>query len=290
MINFALPNFYERLNVNLFMYGLTKDHPEFFREKVSFYTLTGSFPYSSWNGGINCNCGIGAIYSDFIEFQGGINALPIRLNMANVMLEETDYYDHMNAAILDIFNDGSTVLEISSIPLMEYIQNKHPEYRFVLSNQADLITPFTPDIINSISDANKFSLIGLPTYLNENFDFLKQIKNKKQIEIVVNPICPATCEGYNQCWLTEHENQINYSGKQNILRCTKSNPYLNTKKMITLETIKKDYLPLGFNHFIFSTQYLLTEDELLDFYTQYFIKPECGSKVLELWLESKKEV
>jgi hypothetical protein len=40
---------------------------EYFKEKVSFISFTGSFPFSSWNGNINCNIGNGAYYSDFLQ-------------------------------------------------------------------------------------------------------------------------------------------------------------------------------------------------------------------------------
>lgn len=284
MIYFTLPNFYEALNVNKFLYELNKTHAHFFKEQISFYMVSGAFPFSSWNGGINCNVGEGAYYNDFINVQNNSQLhLPLRLNMANVLLESTDYYDHMNAAILSIFNDGSTMLEISSIPLMEYIKNKYSEYNFMLSSQADLITKFTPELLNDLNEFDTFSLIGLPTYLNTNFDFLKQLKSKSKYEIIVNPICNSTCMNYNDCWLNEHKNQLNYSEKQYILNCMKTNQFLDANKILSLEEIKKTYLPLGFNKFTFSTQYLLSENKLLNFYLQYFIKPEYRLAAYDEW-------
>ena len=37
--------------------------------------------------------------------------------------------------------------------------------------------------------------------------------------------------GYEKCWLAEHKNQIEYSGAQNILNCSKTNNYLNNKEI-----------------------------------------------------------
>mgnify|MGYP003302101781 CR=1 FL=1 len=54
--------------------------------------------------------------------------------------------------ILNIFHDGSTILEISSIPLMEKIHKDYPNYYFMFSKQADLISEFTPEILNEIFD------------------------------------------------------------------------------------------------------------------------------------------
>jgi hypothetical protein len=286
MIYFTLPNFYENLEANIFIHDLCKMHSEYFKEKVSFYSLTGAFPFSSWNGGINCNVGHGAFYGHFVDMQNNAPlVLPARLNMANVLLEPEDYYDHMNNAILKIYNDGSTVLEVSSIPLMEHIQEKYPEYRFMLSSQADLITPFTPEVLNSLFETEKFTLVGLPIYLNHDFDFLKQLKHKTKVEITVNPICPDSCEGYRNCWLAEHQNQIEYSGAQNILNCANISKFLNVNNIISLEEIKNTYIPLGFNHFTFSTQYLLNQNEMVDFYIQYFIKDEYKRNAFEEWAQ-----
>ena len=292
MISFALPNFYENSNIHAFLYDLVKTHPEYFKEPVSFYISTGAFPYSSWNGGINCNVGRGAFYGDFITTQNfrASAMMPLRLNMANILLESTDYYDHMNAAILDIFHDGSTVLEVSSIPLMEYIQEKYPDYRFAFSKQADLITEFTPELLTSLAESNNFIMIGLPDRLTYDLDFLKTLKKKSCFEITVNPICPVDCDGCSSCWIAEHQNQLEYSGQQNILMCNKKNSFLNTKTILSIEEIKKTYVPLGLTHFTFSTQYVLSPDELVDFYIQYFIKPEYGATCFNEWAQFQKQL
>lgn len=288
MIYFSLPNFYETINVHRFLYGLSKERPDFFKAEISFYASTGSFPYSSWNGGINSNVGKGAYYLDFIQVQNYSNtAMPFRFNISNVLLEENDIYDAMNQAILQIYHDGSTVLEVSSIPFMEQIHKTFPYYRFMFSKNADLITSFTPELLNQIVETDNFTLVGIPDKYTEDFDFLSQLKKKSKFELTVNPICPSGCANCDKCLFAEHVHQIEYSNKQDMLNCSDKRAFLNQNDLISLERIQSDYLPKGFNRFTFSTQYLLSEDEMADFYVQYFIKPEYANEAYTYWLNSK---
>ena len=95
MLYFSLPNFYENSNVNLFMRDLTKFKPEYFKAKVSFFCQTGSIPYCSWSGGLNSNIGNGAYYTNLIDLQK-VSPIPLRINMSNVLLEESDYNDNFD--------------------------------------------------------------------------------------------------------------------------------------------------------------------------------------------------
>ena len=288
MIYFSLPNFYENINVHRFLHSLSKDYPQLFKTDISFCSSTGSFPYSSWNGGINSNVGKGAYYLDFIHIQNYSNiVMPFRFNLSNVLLEDNDFYDAMNQAILSIYHDGSTMLEVSSIPLMEKIHETFPYYNFMFSKQADLITPFTPELLNQIIETNNFSLVGIPDKYVEDFNFLNQLKSKSKFELTVNPICPSTCENCDKCLFAEHVHQIEYSNKQDMLNCPNKKRFLNQDDLISLDMIQTNYLKKGFNRFTFSTQYLLNEDETVDFYIQYFIKPECVNEAFGHWLNRK---
>ena len=286
MLYFALPNFYEHKTVNLVLYAVIKQHPQWLKAPVSLYSFTGCFPYSSWNGTGNSNLGIGAFYKDFIAMQEQ-SVLPDRLNCSNVLLEDYDIHDVMNQTILNIFNNGSTVLEVASIPFMEQLQAQYPEFRYVFSKNADLITAFTPDLLNAIAETNNFLYIGIPDKYNHDFDFLKALKHKTKFELTVNPRCPHTCKDYDSCWLLEQKQQLDYSNNQHIFNCRKSNAQLtNAKQILTIEDLQKTYLPLGFNHFTFAPQYCMGNDQILGFYIQYFFKPEfqqeCSAAAAQL--------
>lgn len=281
MMYFALPNFYEHYFLNAFMCEMNKARPEFFKTKVSFYCNQGALPYHSWNGGINSNYGPGAYYQDFIGLQSRAQ-IPYRVNCANVLLEDYDFYDNLSQIALECLNNGSIVLEISSIPLMEKLQEKYPYYRYMFSKQADLITSFTPEMIDSIIDTDQFTLVGIPDKYTFDVAWLKEIKHKSKCEITVNPLCPASCKNHDACLLKEHQNQLDYSNQQQRCSCSNRLEIFNEKNILSIEKLK-DYTKMGFNRFTFSNVYNASIDEVASFYFNYFIKPEYLLEVVGMW-------
>lgn len=274
MLYFALPNFFENFYFNGFLHNLNRQRPDMFKTKVSFYSQQGSWPYHSWSGGVNSNVGNGAYYNHFIDMQRQAGQ-PIRINCANVLLEESDFNDSMSAIMLECMNNGSNTIEISSIPLMEKIADRYPEYRFTFSKQADLITEFTPELLNEIIASDKFLYVGIPDKYTHDLDWLKQIKKKSVCEITVNPICPASCETCDACLLKEHENQLKYYGARHREACKKNLNIFDPKNVISIEEIQKTYVKMGYTHFTFSNTYAVKQEDYWGFLLNYFIKPEC---------------
>lgn len=279
MIYFTLPNFVENFQLHNLLYAtIRKFKNELRYSDIYLGAQSGSFPYCSWNGDINNNVGNGYYYPDFLNIQLG-SGICTRLNCANVFLEDYDINDNMGQEILKIFDDGSTTIEVSSIPFMEQIAEQYPSYRFHFSKYADLITPFTPELLNEIAISEKFVSIGIPDRYSHDFEWLSQLKKKRMYEITLDAICPITCANFNQCYLKEQANQLQYSGTSLIFGCNKAMPYYNNPNIISLETIVKEYLPKGFNHFTFSTCYNGTPLDKINFFVEYFFKPEAWEAV-----------
>lgn len=288
MIFFSLPNFFTSFGINNLLLETNRLSPEVFKEKIAFENCSGNFPYCSWNGGMNNCMGEGAYYEAFLSCYKG-NASPLRLNFANVCLENTDFYDSMANAILDTNDNGSNIIEISNLELMDYIHTQYPNYNFVFSKQADLITEFTPELINTIIGMDKFILIGIPDKYYKDFDWLQQIDKKSKIELTVNPMCPINCKNYANCHIQEHEFQLAYSEKSNLRNCSKIYNENNPRTILTLEDIKKDYVPLGITHFTFSP-YIQEDYSLIQFYLKYFIKENEQEKVFDKWMLRLKTI
>lgn len=281
MLYFALPNFYEHYYLNTFLCELNKTHPNFMKAKMSIYCAQGALPYHCWNGGTNSNFGIGAYYQDFINLQNN-TPVPYRINCANVLLEDYDFYDNLSQIALECLNNGSVVLEISSIPLMEKLQEKYPYYRFMFSKQADLITEFTPELLDSIIESDQFTMVGIPDKYTFDMNWLKEIKKKSKCEITVNPLCSATCKSHDVCLLKEHQNQLDYSNQQIRCGCPNKINIFDERSILTIEKLEK-YQKMGFNHFTFSNLYNVDMNEVASFYFSYFVKPEHLLEVVSLW-------
>ena len=291
MIYFTLPNFYYYNKVNHIIYGLSKDHKlKLKNPKIVINTQSGSIPYQCWNGDINNNIGNGMFYSDLVRFRDS-GELNIRLNFANILLEDFDYYDNLGHVALQIFEDTGVLIEISSIPFMEFLQEKYPSYDFMLSKQADIINPFDENILQILTDQDCFQLIGLPDRMLFDLPLLKKLPQKHKLELTLDPSCPIDCERYTSCVLAEQENQLKYSGMSIFHDCMKCFFKEDNPQLITMEQIQDIYLPLGFCHYTFSTNYRIIDEVFqLTFYIRYFFKQEYWDELIEQGLAMLKEV
>ena len=275
MINFVLPDFFMNFTINTFLIASIKEHPERLKAPINIWYTSGNFPYTIWNGGINNNFGELALYNAYLDCPTKY-PIPLRFNCANVCLEDSDFWDRQMNMILELNQNGTHSIEVSNLDLMNYINDNFENYKFVFSKQADLIKPFSIDIINAIIGFDKFEIISLPDRLNRDFDFIKSLDKKHVIELTVNPPCPKYCRNYNNCAIIEHENQLEYSSISMINNCQK-NIFCRSdmNNIITIEEIQEKYLPLGINHFTFSSLVNLENPmSIAGFYIQYFFKPE----------------
>lgn len=204
-----------------------------------------------------------------------------------MLLEDYDFYDCQGQMVLELFNNGSNILEISSIPFKEKIQSLYPNYRYKFSKNADLITEFTPEILNIIADQDDFLYVGIPDKYTHDLDWLKKLSCKKKCEITINPICNKNCKSKDTCLLQEHQNQIDYSSRQFLNSCNKNCDIFDINSIITIEQLLEQYKPLGFTHFTFSASYSKSQEEWLTFYLQYFLKSEFYLPALQMWSEYK---
>lgn len=285
MFKFTLPNIYENKKLNNFLIQLNKTHPEYFKCNVNFIQESGAMPYCSWSG-YNSNIGAGITAFEFTQISR-YNHIPIRLNFANILLENFDFEDCMGQAILKAMHNGSNLIEISNLELMDYILEKYPNYKFIFSKQADLVTDFTPEILNQFVEVDKFELIGIPDKYTKDFDFLNGLQKKSKFEITVNYPCPINCRTYKTCAIQEHKTQLAYSGIPVLWNCKKCYAHSSEKSILSLEELKEKYVPLGFSNFTFSHYTPTNANELLDFYLSYFIKTDCYDDAYKFWMGGK---
>lgn len=280
MIYFTLPAFCYFNKVNNIIHRLVRTETSKLKNSnIIINAQSGCIPFQCWNGDVNNNIGDGMFYPEFIRLQES-SELNLRFNFASILLEEYDYYDDLGNTVLKMFDGTGTFIEISSIPFMEFLQERYPYYDFIFSKQADIINPFTEDVLKTLTEQDCFRLIGLPDRMLSDLSMLKKLPKKNKLELTVDPLCPLGCEEYVNCMLTEQQNQLKYSSMSVFHNCSKCFLKENNPQLITIEQIENTYLPLGFNHFIFSTSYKNVDKAFqLVFYIQYFFKPEYWNEI-----------
>ena len=268
MIYFTLQNFYENQKLNNILFIIHQQFIDSFKAPIKFIYTAGSFPYTYWNGGINNNFGIGNNTYDTVIKYYQTNLLPLRINCSNINLNKEDFNDTIMNVILDLLNNSSNAIELSNLELYEYLYNKYPNFHYILSNNFNLINPLTPELINKLNEISDFYFIQIPLNKVKDFDYLKAIKNKKNIELPIGDIC-GNCSNLNQCNIQEQIAQYNYSDSFTKMNCSKC---LGLNGIISLEDIQKNYVPLGFHNFILPDYYDSKNNNMIKFFINYFIK------------------
>ena len=267
MIYFTLQNFYENQKLNNIFLIIQDKFPDSFKVPVKFIYTAGSFPYTYWNGGINNNFGIGNnTYDTIIEYSNN-NLLPLRINCSNINLNSNDFDDTIMNVILNLLNNSSNAIELSNLELYEYLYKKYPNFHYILSNNFDLINPLTPDLINKLNEICDFYFIQIPLNKIKDFNFLKAIKNKRNIELPIGDIC--NCSNLNNCNIQEQIAQYNYSDSFTRINCSKCS---GLSSNLSIEDIQNNYAPLGFHNFILPDYCNSKNNNIIKFFIDYFIK------------------
>ena len=277
MIYFTLQNFYENQKLNNILFIIHQQFIDSFKAPIKFIYTAGSFPYTYWNGGINNNFGIGNNTYDTVIKYYQTNLLPLRINCSNINLNKEDFNDTIMNVILDLLNNSSNAIELSNLELYEYLYKKYPNFHYILSNNFNLINPLTPELINKLNEISDFYFIQIPLNKVKDFDYLKAIKNKKNIELPIGDIC-GNCSNLDQCNIQEQIAQYNYSDSFTKMNCSKC---LGLNGIISLEDIQKNYVPLGFHNFILPDYYDSKNNNMIKFFINYFIKDSDKSLIYD---------
>ena len=178
--------------------------------------------------------------------------------------------------ILKCNDNMSNFIELSNLNLLDYIQAHYKYYRFVFSDNADLLYPFTPELIDKIISFDKFEKIKLPIRFNKDFDTLKVFQNKNKLELTVNSLCPIDCPSFANCHIKNDEAQTNFSELNVFNNCAKTADYIwSLENTISLDEIKEIYEPLGYHHFNFASIGSIDNSfNKILFFFNYFFKDE----------------
>lgn len=284
MIYYTLPNFYFNFNIINF---LSRIESKYYKFPVAFESATGNFPYCYFNGGYNNNMGSGALYDDFNTIGDSLN-IPLCFNLANIFIEEKDFSNVQTNLILSLNETGSNSIEFSNFKLYEYLKEKYPNYIYIFSKQAFLLCPdLTAEQIDNLIIKNGVDYISLDEIHSIDIEYLKKIKNKKNIKLSATSECSLDCNNFYNCRIQQHQKQYDFSNYNCYLNCNKCVPYQFRKQIITFEEAHNIYKPLGFTRFTLGEVIVNDIDDFILFFIEYFIKDEYKYDILRGFKEEK---
>lgn len=292
---FHLPGLRFNYPLNMFIVSMREVYPQYFRDNLEIASFFGEFPTSLWAGGrfaLGDQCD-----SKFIhEVIKNINAkgIPIRYTFTNPLLTEEDLKDPYCNYLMDEANNGMNEVIVYSPILEQYIREKYPKFK---------INSTTCKEIKSIEGleaelAKDYKMVVLDQNLNNQWDLISQLSDKKRVEVLVNaccvPNCPRRADHYKtisqQTRLVLENRKVPFEqrtplpgwhceyGDHNTFHTIQDSP-----TFISPDAIWEKYMPMGFNNFKVEgrTANLFS---LCDTYSEYLFKPEYKGKARLLLL------
>lgn len=286
MIQFTVPDFYEKGQFNLAWMAFMKMYPEKF-EQCRVSSVYGSFPLMIWAGGRqnkvdNINfVGLEDVRRIFSMFNS--NGVGVVLTFTNSLLQKEHLGDFYCNSVLEILAGSSLNAVLVNSPVLEvYIRNSYPELKIYRS---------TTTCSKDLSEA-RYDRIVVDFTLNNSPSLRNAVLTKEQrqrVEIILNDTCPPYCP-YRKAHY-EYISQYNLQGGLGRIeplqpwKCQhpeyKTSFYKNLQNpaTISVDQMKFYHDSLGFSHFkIVGREY--NPVQLAEIYTYYMVKPEHQAEVM----------
>lgn len=285
-MNFYLPDFYHKFQLNKAIIEAKKDKPERFNEDTNIAGIYGCFPSQIWNGGRGV-LGEVVLKDNVIGTIGYFNEnnISIHLTYTNCHVEEKHVYDQYCNVITKLCNNGFNKIIVNSEILEKYIRETYPEYGIILSTTRQI---GDTDQLNKLIDS--YDLI-CPDYNLNNTEKIFELAHKDKYEILVDAYCADGCKARGSHYDVLSKDQMNFSSTDPFSPCkAQSNAsfydLINRKNFISLDKIREEYAPAGFDHFKLEGRNHSNFD-VLESYLHYFVKPEYKDIVRLDILKSK---
>ena len=292
-VRFHLPDFSTHFVFNLVFVEMLKNRPDLFREGVEIASVYGVFPPSLWNGG---RFQQGVCDKSFIrQVIDSFNSrgIPLRFTFTNPVLEKKHLNDDFCNMVMRLSDNGMNEVIVVSPLLEDYIRKNYPNFKLTSSTCKRITDPDT-----LYSEVGKdYHIVVVDYDLNNKFDVLEKIPEKKKCEILVNACCEPACKHRSHHYQTIGHEQIFYAEsvrkKRNITakdvqdsapdseyerncNCMKRTLFeiKNLSTHVTPDDIWNKYVPMGFEQFKIEGR---SSDlfNLIEHYMYYMIKPEC---------------
>ena len=276
----SIPNLGSTFYLTEYIIEYRKQNQHKFNDDVIIGSVYGNCP-CIWNGGRpteNAKFNMKEI-EDKVKYLND-NGITARFAFTNLFITGDLVNDYTGNLVLNtvtkvqkINNDVNTGTD----DLRKHIEEKYPNLNVIYST-----TMCIQDIktINKITEKNMI----VPDYrLNNNFEKLKQLTHPENIELLANESCEENCIYRKRHYENISKGNLGQAGDYPgcFWEGDRSNYYRDCKRKkhyISLESIRKDYLPLGINKFK-----ILGRDCVISIFVEglvdYLIKPEYQEEV-----------
>lgn len=282
---YHLPGLFEFYEFYKVFLPLFREHRDWFYEWCEIGSIYGAPGDCLWGGG---RVGFGdAEPKDVIKLlnQHGISA---RLTFSNSLLEEEHLADKQCNALCCLFSENTLVqngIIITSDLLLQYISNRYPQFYFV-SSTTKVITDLS--LLKQELNREEFRFVVPDFRFNKKLDVWNSLTKEQleKVELLVNECCYFGCQDRKKCYESVSRKALGIEEEEHICQSPGAEEgYVFSKAMknpgfISVEDIRKIYVPMGISHFKIEGR-SLGSALLLEFILYYMTKPECVLLVRE---------
>ena len=274
-INFYIPDFYYKFDLNIELIKTIKTHPEYFYDNIHIGAVYGSFPGAIWNGGRMMH-GIASSENICNTIQAFNDLdIPVRFTFTNCLLDATHVYDTYCNLIMNAANNGKNEVLVNAPVLEEYLREKYPNFKYILS------TTRCERDVNKINMAcMDYDLVVADYRDNINDEFLCQLSHKEKIELLINAYCYPNCSHRQEHYKSLSQKQLNFNemiacdyGKQCDVPSMGFYDSFHFQTVIKTDALYGKYIDMGFSNFKIEGRTLHTLD-IIESYVYYLVKPE----------------
>ena len=284
-IYYHLPGLFEFYELYSVFLPLFQEHREYFYDWCEIGSIYGAPADCIWGGG---RVGFGDCDSQAVLKMMQEYGISARLTFSNSLLTEEHLSDKKCNELCVLFenaNKKQNGIIVHSDLLLEYLQNKYPEFYFV-SSTTKVLTEFE-QLMNEVN-RSEFRYVVPDFRLNKAFDKLEQMtgSEKEKIEFLCNECCWFGCKDRKYCYEMFSRKNLGEDCPEHLCRAPESEQgYLFSKAMtnpgfIGIDDIRKIYMPMGFSNFKIEGR-SLGSALILEFLLYYMTKPNYQLQVRE---------
>lgn len=284
-IYYHLPGLFEFYELYSVFLPLFQEHREYFYDWCEIGSIYGAPADCIWGGG---RVGFGDCDSQAVLKMMQKYGISARLTFSNSLLKEEHLSDKKCNELCVLFenaNEKQNGIIVHSDLLLEYLQNKYPEFYFV-SSTTKVLTEFE-QLMNEVN-RSEFRYVVPDFRLNKAFDKLEQMtgREKEKIEFLCNECCWFGCKDRKYCYETVSRKNLGEDCPEHLCRAPESEQgYLFSKAMtnpgfIGIDDIRNIYMPMGFSNFKIEGR-SLGSALILEFLLYYMTKPNYQLQVRE---------
>lgn len=284
-IYYHLPGLFEFYELYSVFLPLFQEHREYFYDWCEIGSIYGAPADCIWGGG---RVGFGDCDSRAVLKMMQKYGISARLTFSNSLLKEEHLSDKKCNELCVLFenvNKKQNGIIVHSDLLLEYLQNKYPEFYFV-SSTTKVLTEFE-QLMNEVN-RSEFRYVVPDFRLNKAFDKLEQMtgREKEKIEFLCNECCWFGCKDRKYCYETVSRKNLGEDCPEHLCRAPESEQgYLFSKAMtnpgfIGIDDIRNIYMPMGFSNFKIEGR-SLGSALILEFLLYYMTKPNYQLQVRE---------